>query len=142
MATRTIPAVTETTDDFTGRTLTADDKPVKVEFTVKVDGKPVNGTKPYTMDAAHAMADIVTRFLANPTDENRRALGSVIPRQPIARTGSATKDADKAGMTKRDWARANGFKKADGSEIGDRGNFPADANTAWEKHLADEAAGA
>lgn len=133
MATRTIPAVTETTDDFTGKTVTADDKPVQVSITLTVGGKPVNGNKPYVLDAANAMAEVLTRFLADPSDENRRALGSVIPRPAMARAGSGTGATDKAGTTKRDWLKANGSP-----DIGPRGKFTAEQDDQWAKHLANE----
>jgi hypothetical protein len=137
MATRTIPAVTEITDDFTGKVISADDKPVKVEITVKVGaGAPVKGS----LDAATAMAGRLVAFVSEPTDENRRALGDTIPRSRVGASGSGSgsggsrQPVDKAGVTMRAWMREHGWPNVKDGQ----GRVPEDAKTAWENHLTAE----
>lgn len=125
MAKQTIPAQEILTDDFTGKTLTKDDSPV----TVKVQ---VNG-KTFELDAAKAMADRFGAFLTEPSDETRRALGDVIPRNSVSSGSSKAKETDKAGTDKRTWLRGNGFP-----DVKDRGQFSPAMTEAWEKHLAAE----
>ncbi len=142
MATRTIPAVTETTDDFTGKVLSADDQPVKVEITVK------NGTSPAvkgSLDMATAMFGRLAAFVSEPSDENRRALGDVIPRSRVGGSGSGAgssggsrQPTDKAGVTMRAWMREHGWPNVKDGQ----GRVPEDAKTAWENHLTAESAAA
>ena len=127
MATVTIPARTQVTDDFTGKTVSTEDAPVKVKITV-------NG-KAHELDAAKAMAEAFARFIAEPTEENRKSFITVMTGRSISpRTGSASKDTDKAGLTKRAWLRANG-----NPDVGERGKFTAEQDDAWHKHITDEA---
>lgn len=128
MATQTIPAQTRIVDDFTGKELAPEDKPVKAKVTL-------NG-KAHELDAASAVLELLGRFLADPVDENRRAFGAVIPRPKVGGSASGTaasKDSDKAGTSKRNWLRANGYP-----DLADRGKFTDEMNDRWAGHLADE----
>lgn len=139
MATVTIPAQVQVTDDMTGKVLTADDKAVKVEITMKVDGKTVNGGKALTLDMAAAAAAHFAEFVSDPSDENRRAFGAIVPRPKVGASASGTaKDADASGTSKRDWLKSAGLMPADQA----RGKFTAEHEDAWSKHLADEKAAA
>jgi hypothetical protein len=99
MATRTIPARVETDDDFTGKPVTGDQTAVKVEISVKVNGKAIKARE---FDAAHVTADALTAFVSDPTDENRRNLGALIPRPVVGRSGSGNSSGK---MTAKRWAR-------------------------------------
>jgi hypothetical protein len=135
MATRTIPAITQVTDDFTGKDLTAEDSPVKATVTIKVNGK----TKTAELDTASAMANMLMVFLGEPTDENRRKIGDRIPRNRVGgNTAGKPAETDAAGIGKREWLRKAGFKKADGQPIGDRGKLTPEQDEAWAKHMAAE----
>lgn len=134
MATVTIPAQTQVTDDVTGKVLAAEDKAVKVEITLKIDGKPVNGGKPFALDMAAAAAAHFGEFVSAPSDESRRAFGAIVPRPKVGGSASGTaKDADKSGTSKRDYLRANGYPN-----LAERGKFTEEMNDKWAGHLADE----
>jgi hypothetical protein len=125
MATRIIPAITEIVDDFTGQLLKDEDKPAKVTFTMQTgSGKPIT----VTMDLAEGTRSILRRFLSEVDDENRRALGDIIPRHPLNRSRDIERDSD--GVAKRDWLRAHGWP-----EVEERGRFSEDQNSAWAAHI-------
>lgn len=136
MAKREIPAIVETTDDFTGKVLTADDQPTTVSIVVTVGGKSVNGGKPYSLDSATAMAGRLTAFLADPSDENRRALGDVFPRSRVG--GSAGSAGKGDGPKIRAWANTSEGRKygqANGlniPEIGAQGRLSPKWEAGWK----------
>lgn len=126
MATRTIPAQTLVTDDFTGKDLAAEDKAVKLA--ISVDGKK------YEFDVANAAKSLFVAFLSDPSDENRRAFGAILPRPKVGGSASGTaKDADASGTSKRDYLRSNGYPN-----LAERGKFTEEMNDKWAGHLADE----
>ena len=111
MARKEIPATIEITDDVTGKPVT-DAESVKVSL----DGKT------YALDMSAETRTAFRAFLAEPTDDTRRAFGALIPR-PRVRTGSSNgtggtvkvseKDVTPVWRVPRDdytvWATENGF---------------------------------
>jgi hypothetical protein len=137
MATTTIPAQTVIDDDFTGKRLTSEDSPVKLEITLTLDGKPFG--KPASVDTARAMADILARFLSDPSDENRRELGARIPRPGVTRgsgSGGSASNTDNGHI--RAWANTEDGRKygaANGltvPEIGKAGRMSPKWESGWK----------
>jgi hypothetical protein len=125
MATRIIPQQSVTTDDFTGKDLDSGVKPETV--TVSVNGKA------HKLDGAPESVAAFIAFITDMSDDNRRAFGAIVPRPKVGTSAGGNgsgKDVDSAGISKRDWLRANGYPA-----LGEKGKFGADMNTAWNAHL-------
>jgi len=120
MARKEIPATIEIVDDLTGKPVT-DAKSVKVTL----DGKS------HTLDMSAETLTAFAAFLAEPSDENRRAFGALIPRPKVGITrvaGNGSADG------KREWLRANGYPG-----LAERGKFTDAMNAAWSAHSAEPA---
>jgi hypothetical protein len=122
MARKTIPAHDEIVDDVTGKPV--DDKAETVK--VSVNGKTSN------LDMTPETLAVFTAFVSEPTDENRRNFGALLPRPRVGTSTGSTRSGNSA--AKREWLRANGFPT-----IGDKGKFSADMDDAYAKHEAETA---
>lgn len=122
MARKEIPATEIINDDVTGKPIT-DAESVKVSL----DGKT------YALDMSAETCTAFRAFLAEPTDDTRRAFGALIPRPRVGKS-AASDSGNGTSADKRAWLRANGYP-----DLAERGKFSDEQNAAYAARVAEPA---